>query len=397
MPCCCFLYHLLPPSPQKPSNLVPFLTINVPTLNPPTMSSEADKSPMTVPFETSTTPKPTLIGIYGLPGSGKSTVLGRLKNSLPSDVFTIYEDSEIIASLMGSERGLDDFHALSEEEKTQYRERGVIQIREECQSMGRTGVVAGHYMFWSRDSEEETVVWTKADQDTFIHIIYLQMPAEILCRRRQLDDAKKREAVTPIHLHEWQETEMQQLGNIAKGSRISFVVLEFWKISSDAQLLDRDLPNMLYEVCAVSQQCNHARVLATVDQIVAHVRARGGTKVTTALVFDADKTLIAQDTGKEFWRHVSSRMREISQRTSTPVEEIFDKCGYIYDAFLRAAMAYSGVKDFEEICNSVAERVTLYPEFLSLLRCVKQHEHMMAVLVTCGLRRLWEIVMDEIT
>lgn len=56
------------------------------------------------------------------------------------------------------------------------------------------------------------------------------------------------------------------------------------------------------------------------------------------------------------------------------------------------------MKDLEEIYNTVAEGVTLYPEFLSLslLRRVKQHEHMMAVVVICWLRRLWEIVIEKL-
>ncbi|KAK3392207.1 uracil phosphoribosyltransferase-domain-containing protein [Sordaria brevicollis] len=391
--------HLpLPSSPQRPSNSVSFHAISIPTLNPPTMSSQADKSPMTASVETPTAPKRTVLGIYGLPGSGKSHFLGRFKNAFPSQCFVIYEGSEVIASLMGPGRGLEDFHALTQEEKTHYRERAIIKIREECQKTYRSGVVAGHYMFWPKDNEQGTVVWTKADQETFTHIIYLQVPAETLFQRRERDTVRKRERVAPEHLHKWQQAEMQQLGDIAKRCGIEFAVLDDSAKTINGLSLDRDVPSILHEFHSDSQEYNRTRVLATVDEIVTNVKARKGTRVTTVMVFDADKTLTAQDTGKEFWGRVSHPRQGLFLGRPSPVEEIFGECGYTHSAFVKAGYAYGGVDsgDFEEICNAVAEEVTLYPEFLSLLRRIRQNEHMMAVVVTCGLRRLWEIVLEKL-
>lgn len=358
------------------------------------MSSEADQSLTTATVEIPTTPKPIVVGIYGLPGSGKSTVLEHLKKSLPSDMFAVYEGSAVIASLMGPDRGLDDFHALSDEEKTRYRKLAITQIRDECQKSGLVGVVAGHYMFWPRGSEHGTVVWTKADQDTFTHIFYLQLAAETLCCRRQRDQVRKREAVTPGHLHKWQEEEMRQLDALAKDSGIRFVGLDGAKFVGISSLVS-EISKRLHESRTESEHCNHVRLLATVDGMVASVTACGDTKVTTALVFDADKTLTAKDTGREFWKRESSRTRRIGQQAPTPAEEIFREHGYTYEAFRQVAMSYSNVEGFEELCNNVAEKVTLYPEFLSLLRRVKKHGHVMAVVVTCGLRRVWELVMEK--
>ncbi|KAJ4404708.1 hypothetical protein N0V85_004819 [Neurospora sp. IMI 360204] len=356
------------------------------------MSSEADQSTTTVALAPPTVPKPIIIGMYGLPGSGKSTILEHLKKSLPSDMFAVYEGSAVIASLMGPARGLDDFHALSDEDKTRYRELAITQIRDECQKSGLAGIVAGHYMFWPRGSEQGTVVWTKADQDTFTHIFYLQLAAETLCRRRQRDQVRKREAVTPGHLHKWQEEEMQQLDAIAKDSEVRFVGLDGAK---ESESLVSKISKRLHKFRTESEDCNHVRLLATVDGMVAKVTACRDAKVTTALVFDADKTLTAKDTGKEFWKRESSRRRPIDQQAPTPAEEVFREHGYTYEAFRQVAMSYSNVEGFEELCNDVAEKVTLYPEFLSLLRRVKKHGHVMAVVVTCGLRRVWELVVEK--
>ncbi|KAK1774833.1 uracil phosphoribosyltransferase-domain-containing protein [Copromyces sp. CBS 386.78] len=357
------------------------------------MSSQADQSPTTVTVKTPTTPNPTVIGIYGLPGSGKSTFLENLKKSLPtwSHTFAIYEGSAVIASLMGPDRGLDDFNTLSEQEKTRYRELAITQIRDDCQKTGLAALVAGHYMFWPRDSEQGTVVWTKADQDTFTHIVYLQVAAETLCRRRQRDQTRKREPVTPAHLHKWQEEEMRQLDAVAKDAGIYLVPLEsaFFPI--------REISKTLHEYRTESEHYNHVRVLATVDEVLANVRACRDTKITTALVFDADKTLTAEDTGREFWKRLreSSRKRDVGQQVSTPAEDIFREHGYTYEAFRRVAMSYSKVKGFEELCNDVAKKTALYPEFLTLLRRVKTHGHVMALVVTCGLRQIWENVIEE--
>ena len=363
------------------------------------MSSEANQSLATATVATPTTPKsPIVIGIYGLPGSGKSTVLENLKRSLPtwSDKFAVYDGSAVIASLMGPDRGLDDFRALSEEEKTRYRELAIAHIRDECQKTGLAGVVAGHYMFWPKDSEHGMVVWTKADQDTFTHIIYLQLPADLLYRRRRQDQAREdRERAAPEHLHKWQEEELRQLDAISKESGICLVRQDGARLDRNLRAPGSKILKWLHEFWSESEHRNHIRVLAAVDEIVANVKASHNTHITTALVLDADKTLTAMDTGSEFWKLESSRERGIDQQVPTPAEDVFRENGYTYEAFRQVAMSYSQVIGFEELCNDVAKETTLYPELLSLLRRVKSHPHIMAVVVTCGLRRVWQTVIEK--
>jgi len=43
----------------------------------------------------------------------------------------------------------------------------------------------------------------------------------------------------------------------------------------------------------------------------------------------------------------------------------------------------------------VALVVTIYPEFVSLLKLVAKQEHVSAVIVTCGLRRVWDKVLER--
>ncbi|KAJ5511349.1 hypothetical protein N7453_003452 [Penicillium expansum] len=43
--------------------------------------------------------KPVVIGLYGLPGSGKTSRLGELKTVLGNDNFEYYDGSDIIAAV----------------------------------------------------------------------------------------------------------------------------------------------------------------------------------------------------------------------------------------------------------------------------------------------------------
>jgi predicted AAA+ superfamily ATPase len=63
--------------------------------------------------------KPKVIGLYGISGCGKSTLLNKLKTRLDKKHFAFYEGAEVIASRFDGD--FDDFKALPEEDKLQYR------------------------------------------------------------------------------------------------------------------------------------------------------------------------------------------------------------------------------------------------------------------------------------
>lgn len=52
--------------------------------------------------------------------------------------------------------------------------------------------------------------------------------------------------------------------------------------------------------------------------------------------------------------------------------------------------------DFNALCQDVASMVTIYPEFVSLLKRVAEKEHVGAAIVTCGLRLIWEKVLERV-
>ncbi|KAI7974671.1 hypothetical protein EIK77_003819 [Talaromyces pinophilus] len=113
--------------------------------------------------------------------------------------------------------------------------------------------------------------------------------------------------------------------------------------------------------------------------------------IESMLVLDADRTLTAEDTGKLFW--------ELYGSGPYPLDAIFkSSLHYTYAAFRQAVMLYEETCDDEEFnrrCRDVAARTALYPEFVSLLRVVKSQRHVGAVIVTWGLRRIWEEILNR--
>lgn len=98
-------------------------------------------------------PKPVIIGIYGLPGSGKSYILKQLQGRLDSDDSLFFEGSEVLNTVCSGV--LRVFKNMSDERKAEYRQLAIGKIKEDCARVGKTGVVVGHFMFWS---EKEVAV-----------------------------------------------------------------------------------------------------------------------------------------------------------------------------------------------------------------------------------------------
>ncbi|KAI9746656.1 MAG: hypothetical protein M1818_000370 [Claussenomyces sp. TS43310] len=352
--------------------------------NKPNRTKDPHISSSTVPeCGYSTGEKLPVIGIYGIPGSGKTFLLDQLKHELGEEHFEFYDGSVMISNVTPG--GLDTFQTLEESEKTRWRQLAIDTIRHECVKSGRVAVVAGHFMFWP-EGEAGRPVYTQNDLDTFTHILYLDIPVEIISNRFRSDMQKKRSPMMLKDLEKWQQTEKTQLRHLCRNYGILFSL-----VSQHPRLQDK-VSKLLRDFQHHTEKHNTSFAERKLDESV----MAGQVDLQTLLVLDADRTLAAIDTGKLFWERVSNS--HLPEKYS-PLKTLFSgSLGYSYTAFRQATLLYEEAasdEEFESICQEVAAAVKIYPEFLSLLQLVAKEKHVGAVVVTCGLHRVWEKVLEK--
>ncbi|KHN94159.1 HAD-like domain protein [Metarhizium album ARSEF 1941] len=127
------------------------------------------------------------------------------------------------------------------------------------------------------------------------------------------------------------------------------------------------------------------RVNAKVSQLLS-----GRKSLETMVVVDADKTLYAEDTAKMFWDVLGS---------ASPLQKLFGgPLGYSETAFLQAVVLYEEAADeaeFERVCDVVASRTEIHAEFKELFGMAATENHVGVVVVTCGIRRVWDKVLQR--
>ncbi|RWA09455.1 hypothetical protein EKO27_g5671 [Xylaria grammica] len=323
---------------------------------------------------------PVIVGIYGIPGCGKTFLLNQLKQELGQQRYAFYEGSRVIASLVPG--GLDAFRKLPEREKTPWRQSAIESIRKDCTTSGKLGVVTGHFMFWPEQENAGQPVYTPQDLETYTHILYLDVAAGLIAQRCRDDVERNRPEVSIDHLRKWQDVETTELRHHCRRHSILFCVL-----SAQTTLLDR-ASALIRDFQRHTEGYNLSCAESKVDELVGEQK-----KVQTMLVLDGDKTLAAEDTGELFWATAIHAGQGID-----PLKELFGgPLGYSYTAFRQAVLMYEEIadeKEFDTLCAAVASVARVHPEFLSLLRLVEKQDHVRALVVTCGLRRVWEKILE---
>ncbi|KAL9101252.1 MAG: hypothetical protein Q9163_003466, partial [Psora crenata] len=327
--------------------------------------------------------KAVVVGLYGVPGSGKTTLLTQLEQKLGQTSFAFYDGSKMIDSVVPG--GLEVFHSMKEEEKAHWRQCAIETIGRNCDDTGHVAIVAGHFMFWLEEQKAGRPVYTQKDLMIFTHILYLDIPAEVVLQRRLDDIGRSRPSTSASHLSKWQHEEKTQLRDLCRQHGILFSLVS-------PMMLDK-VSTLLLDFRNHTEEYNLSQAESRLDDIV--VAGRGLWKIM--LVIDADKTLAAEDTGGLFWNMVTNS-RPSGYGASTLSELFSSPLGYSYTAFRQAVLLYEETandRDFEALCQDVAMAVTMQPEFVSLLQVVGEQNHIGAVVVTCGLRRIWEKVLER--
>ena len=354
--------------------------------NMPGSTSDLQPNQFTTPeMRSASDHKAVVVGLYGVPGSGKTFLLNQLKQELGQTHFAFYEGSEMIASVVPG--GLDAFQSMEEQEKAHWRRRAIDVIGENCADSGQIAVVAGHFMFWSEEQEAGWPVYTQNDLEVFTHILYLDIPAEVVAQRHLDDTERSRPSTSASHLRKWQQEEKTQLRYLCRRHGILFSLISLYPT-----LLNK-VSILLHDFRHHTENYNLSQAESRLDEAV--VASQG--QLETVLVIDADRTLAAEDTGALFWKKVSN-LRPLEYEAFTLNTIFGSPLGYSYTAFRQAVLLYEETADdqeFDALCQDVALAVTMHPELVSLLQLVAEQKHVGAVVVTCGLRRVWDKVLER--
>ncbi|OQE13263.1 hypothetical protein PENFLA_c051G10458 [Penicillium flavigenum] len=303
--------------------------------------------------------KPVIIGLYGLPGSGKTARLDELKTELSNDEFAFYDGSAVIAAVTPG--GLKALQNLTEEAKNDYRERVIAKIKQECYNTGKTAIVTDISCSGLKMMSMAGQFATPGDLDTYTHIHYLDVPAELIAKYRLNDTKRSRRNVSIPHLAKWQTFEKNELRHLCRHHDILFT------------LLSPPLASML------------------------EILAAGSGEVETVIVLDADKTLAQEDSGVLFWEHI--RALSDAAEDSGPLKALFSSpLEYSYIAFRQATLLYgeaAGNAEFEAYCQAVALKIRMHHDIAHVLYLVRGTRHVRAVVVTCGIRSVWEKVLER--
>ncbi|KAI8930907.1 hypothetical protein NX059_011922 [Plenodomus lindquistii] len=329
-------------------------------------------------------PKPLIVGLYGISGSGKSHIINKLRIK-PGNPYLIFDGSEMIDRVVPG--GLSAFHAMESSARKLVREEAVSNIARECADAGKMGIVAGHYMFWDDEgSAEPERVGTQKDWGTYTHVVYLKTEPGVVQRYRGGDTSRERTELSVEHLRKWQELEVMELRKLCRQNWVMFATLRVDAKMDEEGVLDR-FEDFLFNFRRTRTE-EEADVGVEVDAAIASSHM-----MKTMLVLDADKTLAPVDTGAMFW----SDEEAVARIPEDPHKAVFQSRGYTREAFQQAMLLHEefSEEEFDAICERVASKVDLFPEMEKLLKNVAEDEHVGAMVVTCGLRGVWEKVLER--
>lgn len=331
------------------------------------------------------TNKTVIVGLYGVSGCGKTFLLNQLKQELGHEHHAFFEGSEIIASLVDG--NLNSFHKMSENEKVCVRKKAIDWVREKYTGSGMVVVITGHFMFWPEGEEAGSFVYTQNDLGTFTHMRYLNVPVRVIAQYRLKDIERDRPFMSISHISKWQLEETIQLRSLCRENGILFSLM-----SQHSTMLEKVLM-LLHDFQHHSEEANLSMAIKRLDDIL----KADPRQLDTVLVMDADRTLTAEDTGALFWQKASGS--QMLKDEDCQLKTLFKSpLGYSYTAFRQAALLYqekANDQGFDNIRKDVASAVTMHPEFVSLLQLVAEQEHIGAIVVSCGLQRIWDQVLEK--
>ena len=149
------------------------------------------------------------IGLYGVSGIGKSTILKELVLKHPDLLWL--EGAKLLLETANID--LITFKKSDDLEKMRYRENAIKQAFKIQAEEKRDVIIDGHFSF-PDDANSFKSVFTSMDNAFYKDIIYLQLPPEVILKR-QLSDFTRKRNHSIEQIKAWVEYEIQFVNELA--------------------------------------------------------------------------------------------------------------------------------------------------------------------------------------
>lgn len=145
------------------------------------------------------------LGLYGISGTGKTTILKEL-NKLTSEVIWL-EGSKLV--IEAAEMPLKEFKKLSDDKKYFFREKAIENAFKIQFQIKKHIVIDGHLVFPKGKDNFENVM-TNKDVNFYTDYVYLDLPIEIIQKRIQNDNTRTKKHTKTL-LAKWAAFELKEL------------------------------------------------------------------------------------------------------------------------------------------------------------------------------------------
>lgn len=171
------------------------------------------------------------IGLYGINGTGKTTILKSVVATTSEIVWL--QGSDMV--LQAANISLPEFKRLSDDKKCYFREQAILNATQIQREQNKHVIIDAHLLFPSDNGGFENAM-TRQDTEFYTDYIYLNLPAAIIHHRLLNDTARPRNR--PIEmLQNWIENEMASLEKFCQSNGAPLTILETDDLNSTVQFI----------------------------------------------------------------------------------------------------------------------------------------------------------------
>lgn len=298
-------------------------------------------------------PEKLRIGVYGVSGVGKSTLISQFKK-YPISTFAT-DGSDIIDKI--TEGGLSEFKKSTNDAKFKIRTQASKKLFELFQENDKHLLVAGHFCFLTNNDFE--IVWTESDSRFYEIIFYLHKPAQFIWQQQYSDSSRKR-TFSENDLDQWQEFEYEKLVSICKENKIRL------------EKLDGTLPIIELEKSMIK--------IISDETIQKAGRNIISEKNKNVMLLDCDGTLNNQDV-LDFVSDDCINKKVIS--------DIFKKYGdYCFDAYYEVSLLFSKL-NINKIFTTVESQLYIHSKIKKIIELAKS-QGWNVIFISSGFPTFWQ-------